>query len=228
MSKILITMLFAGLAGAAFAQESEVREVGTFRGIGAAEGIDVFLRHGDRESVRVEVSGNTELHHVITEVSGTYLKIHLREGRFRRNVNAKVFVTYRELDRIYASSAANVYSENVIRARDLEIGCASAASVALTIEVDEVEAEVSSAGDVELKGKANRVEFSVSSAGEIDAYDLQAGIATVNCSSAGSAKVNVLRELYAEATSGASIRFRGNPAKSRTDSRSGGSVRKSY
>lgn len=228
MSKILITLLFAGFAGTAMAQESEVREVGSFRGIRAAEGIDVFLKQGDRESVRVDVSGDTELSHVVTEVSGTYLKIHLREGRFRRNINAKVFVTYREIDRISASSAANVYSENGIKIRNLGIECASAASVVLTVEVDELKADVSSAGDVELKGSANKAEFSVSSAGEIDAYDLRVGIASVTAATAGSAKINVLKELYAEATSGANIRFRGNPAKSRTDSRSGGSVKKSY
>ena len=228
MNKILITLIFACFVGTLAAQQSEVREVGSFRGIRAAEGIDVFLKKGPHESVRVDVSGNTELSHVITEVSGTYLKIHLRDGRFRRNINAKVHVTYREIDKISASSAANVYSEDEIKTRNLEIECASAASVILTIEVDEVEAGASSAGDVELKGKANRAEFTVSSAGEIDAYDLRAGIATATGSSAGSAKIHVLKELYAEATSGASIRFRGNPAKSRTDSRSGGSVKKSY
>lgn len=228
MSKILITLVFAGFVGTLAAQQSEVREVGSFRGIRAAEGIDVFLDRGERESVRVDVSGNTELSHVVTEVSGTYLKIHLREGRFRRNINAKVYVTYREIDRISASSAANVYSEDVIRTRNLAVECASAASIVLAVDVDEIETDVSSAGDAELKGKANKAEFTVSSAGEIDAYDLKAGVATVNGSSAGSAKIHVLNELYAEATSGASIRFRGNPAKSRTDSRSGGSVKKSY
>ncbi len=228
MNRILTTLILAGFVGTVVAQQSEVREVGAFQGIRAAEGIDVFLKKGDRESVRVEVDGNTELSHVVTEVAGTYLKIHLRDGRFRRNVNAKVFVTYREINRISASSASNVYSEDAIKTRNLTVECASAASVELSVDVDDIKADASSAGDLELKGKANRAEFAVSSAGEIDAYDLQAGIISVTGSSAGTAKIHVLNELYAEATSGASIRFRGNPAKSRTDSRSGGSVKKSY
>lgn len=228
MNRILTTLIFAGFVGTVVAQQSEVREVGAFQGIRAAEGIDVFLKKGDRESVRVEVDGNTQLSHVVTEVAGTYLKIHLRDGRFRRNVNAKVFVTYREVNKISASSASNVYSEDAIKTRNLAIECASAASVELSVDVDAVKADASSAGDLELKGKANRAEFAVSSAGEIDAYDLRAGVVSVTGSSAGTAKVHVLNELYAEATSGASIRFRGNPTKSRTDSRSGGSVKKSY
>jgi hypothetical protein len=40
-------------------------------------------------------------------------------------------------------------------------------------------------------------------------------------------KVSVVSELIAHASSGGSIRFRGNPNKSITDSSSGGSVKKS-
>ncbi|HEX7015872.1 MAG TPA: head GIN domain-containing protein [Cyclobacteriaceae bacterium] len=228
MNRILVTLVFVVLAFAAHGQQSEVRDVGSFRGIRAAEGIDVYLQKGDKESVRVEVGGTTELSHVVTEVSGDYLRIHLREGRFRRNVNARVFVTYRDINKISASSAANVYTEGVLQTKNLEIECASAASVELHLEVDELEVEVSSAGDVDLEGKAGKGDFSVSSAGEIDAYDIQVDILSVEASTAGSAKVHVVKELNARASTAANIRFRGNPTKSRTDSNTGGSVKKSY
>jgi hypothetical protein len=228
MNRILVTLVFFVSALAAHGQQSEVREVGSFRGIRAAEGIDVYLRKGDKESVRVEVGGDTELSHVVTEVSGDYLRIHLREGRFRRNVNARVFVTYRDINRISASSAANVYTEGVLQARTLEIECASAGSVELNVDIGELEVRVSSAGDVELEGKAGKGDFEVSSAGEIDAYDLSVDILSVEASTAGSAKVNVVKELNATASTAANIRFRGNPTKSRTDSSTGGSVKKSY
>jgi hypothetical protein len=68
----------------------------------------------------------------------------------------------------------------------------------------------------------------VESAAELEAYDLTSEIVRVSAASGGSAKVSVLNELNADASSGADIRFKGNPSKSRTDSSSGGSVRKSY
>jgi hypothetical protein len=49
----------------------------------------------------------------------------------------------------------------------------------------------------------------------------------VEASSAGSVKVSASEELDAHASSGGSIRYRGNPDKSVTNSSSGGSVRKS-
>src|SRR5690606_7387135 len=67
-----------------------------------------------------------------------------------------------------------------------------------------------------------------SSAGEIDAYDLQVDVLSVEASTAASAKVHVVKELEARASTAGNIRFRGNPTKSRTDSSTGASVKKSY
>src|SRR5688500_17704420 len=82
----------------ALAQETETRELGTFSGVKAAEGIDVFLKQGDKERVKVEVTG-TDASNIITEISGSYLKIHMRDGRYR-TVDAKVYVTYVKLSKL--------------------------------------------------------------------------------------------------------------------------------
>lgn len=227
MKRILLVLLI-GWAGLACAQQSEERNVGTFKGVKAAEGIDVYLKKGDQERVKVEVSGNLDVADVITEVSGSYLKIHMRETRFLRNVNVKVYVTYVSLNKLSASSAANIYAEGVLTSDDLEIGVSSAGSVELSIKVNNLEVGVSSAGDVELEGSAKSAYFDISSAGEVDAYDVQAERVIVKASSAGSAKVSVEKDFEAHASSGASIRYKGNPAKSMTNSSSGGSVKKSY
>jgi hypothetical protein len=213
---------------ATFAQQVENRKVGSFQGVGAAEGIDVFLKKGDETSVRVETEGSTTPKDIITEVSGTYLKIHVRNGAHLRNVRAKVYVNYTTLEKLSVSSAANVYSQDVIQSPSFEIGCSSAGNAELEIQVGKLEVNVSSAGEVTLKGKTKEARIEVSSAGELDAYDLNAEIVHVSGSSGGSAKVSVSNELDADASSGADIRFKGNPSKSRTDSSSGGSVRKSY
>ncbi|MGE0589314.1 MAG: DUF2807 domain-containing protein, partial [Cyclobacteriaceae bacterium] len=89
------------------AQQSEVRSVGSFNGVKAAEAVDVYLKKGDKESVRVEVSG-TSLSDVITEVSGSYLRIHMASGNFRK-ISVKAYVTYVSLEKVYASSASNVF-----------------------------------------------------------------------------------------------------------------------
>jgi len=163
---------------------------------------------------------------VLTEVSGSYLKIHMLKGSYK-NANVKVYVTYVDLNKISASSASNVFSDGTIRSSTLDISVSSAASVELSIDAESSMLEASSAGDALIEGKVKELEVEASSAGEIDAYELESEIVNASASSAGSIKVNVTRQLDAHASSGGSIRYRGSPAKTNTGSSSGGSVKKS-
>jgi hypothetical protein len=219
----LIALSFILITG--FSQESQVRSVGSFTGVKVGEAIDVYLKKGDKESVRVEVSG-TSASNVLTEVSGSYLKIHMKEGSYR-NRNVKVYVTYVSIEKIRASSAANVFSEGTIRSNSMEISASSAATIEISIDAGFATIDASSAGDVVLEGKAKTLEIDVSSAGDVDAYSLESESVRANASSAGSAKISVSKELNAQASSGGSIRYRGSPAKTNTNSSSGGSVKKS-
>lgn len=225
MNRLLIIALLALTSVAAQAQKSETRSVGSFSGIKAAEGVDVYLKKGDKESLRVEVSG-VDLRDVLTEVSGSYLKIHMEDGNYR-NKTVKVYVTYVEVNKLSASSAANIFSENVLKTKSLSVSASSAGTVDIQVDVDSFEATASSAGDVQVKGTAKSVDITASSAGEVDAYELEAEQVSVGVSSAGSAKVHATKSIEARASSGGSIRYRGNPERSNTHSSSGGSVKKS-
>jgi hypothetical protein len=225
MKKISALIIAACLTTTAYSQQSQTREVGSFSGVKAAEGIDVYLKKGDKEAVEVVVDG-TDPSNIITEVSGSYLKVHRREGRYR-NIDAKVYVTYVNLDKLSASSAGNIFSEGTIEARTMEISVSSAGSVEVTLDAGSVEVSSSSAGDVELKGKVRSLSAEASSAGEIDAYDLEADEVEAVAASAGSVKLSVKESLEARASTAGSIRYRGNPDRSNTNSSSGGSVKKS-
>jgi hypothetical protein len=224
MKKFLIVFL-ASITSAVFAQETETRNLASFTGVKVSEGVSVYLKKGDKESARVEVTG-TSVSNVITEISGTYLKVHMRDGNYR-NANAKVYVTYVSVEKLYASSAGNLYAAETLKGNNMEIDASSAGTIEAVVDAGRLEASASSAGDVELKGKARNVIIEASSAGEVDAYDLEADDAEVEASSAGAVKISVKSGLDARASSGGSIRYRGNPDKSNTTSSSGGSVKKS-
>jgi hypothetical protein len=218
-----VAIVFTSLS--VLSQDSENRSVGSFNGIKVGQGIDVYLKKGDKESVRVVTSG-IRLEQVQTDVSGSYLKISLRDGNNRGRIDVKVYVTYVNLEKIAASSAANIYSSGTIKADNLQISASSAANVEVSLEANRLDISTSSAGQVEVQGRSRKVTMDVSSAGQIDAYDLEAEEIEVEASSAGSAKVSVASSLEANASSGGSIRYRGNPARSITKSSSGGSVKK--
>ena len=221
---LIIALIFPVLE--CFSQESQTRTIGSFSGVKVTEGIHVNLKKGDKESVRVEVTG-TPIDNVITEISGSYLRVHMRDGNYRGKVDAKVYVTYVKVDKLSASSAGSIFSEGTIEADDMEVSVSSAGSIEITVNAESVETSASSAGEIELQGKTRSLDIDASSAGQIDAYDLEARKVSAQASSAGSLKVNVTEDLDAHASSGGSIRFHGNPSKSNTKSSSGGSVKKS-
>ncbi|MEM6641537.1 MAG: head GIN domain-containing protein [Bacteroidota bacterium] len=247
----LITVLGILVAAAAFAQE-ETRDLRSFSTISASEGIDVFLLKGTDESARVVInSGNIELDDVLTEVSGSRLKIHLDDGKGwtkRKNIDVEVFVKYKSLEGLRASSAASISAENAIDAngdfeidvssagdieveinnvQELDIEASSAGDARLVVEAEEIDAGISSAGGIEISGYATTQEIDASSSGDYEGFDLKSKEVDASASSGGSVEVNVNDRLRARASSGGSVRYRGEPTNVNSDSSSGGSVKKS-
>ena len=224
MKKFLIVFL-ACISSAVFAQQTETRSLGSFTAVRVSEGVSVILKKGDKESAKVEVTGGSASA-VLTEISGNYLKVHMSEGN-HRNLNAKVYVTYVSLQKLFASTAGSIYASEVIKTDNMEIDASTAGTIEVMVDAGRLEAGASSAGEIEAKGQAKIVVASSSTAGEVNANDLQADEAELEASTGGSIKISVKSKIEARASSGGTIRYRGNPDKSNTTSSSGGSVKKS-
>jgi len=206
------------------AQRKETRSLSSFSSISVGEAINVEITPGDKEEAIVEVDG-TRLENVITEVYGDRLKIKMERGNWR-NVDVYVYVTYKSIDEIDVSSAADLVTNGVLKSDQLEVEVSSAGDVKLDIDVDELEVRVSSAGDLSIAGRAREQYVKVSSSGDYDGYDLESELAEVDASSSGDARLNVSDKLEADASSSGSVYYKGNPTKVYADSSSGGRVRK--
>jgi len=209
------------------AQQTEVRSLGSFKGIKVSQAIDAYLKKGDKESARVEVTGGSTSD-VVTTVEGSSLRIKMKDGRnFWNKINVKVYVTYVNLEKISASSASSVFSDGVIKTDHIDISASSAANVEVSLDAMSSMVDTSSAGEVVLEGKSPKLEVEASSAGDVDAYKLESETVVANVASGGEAKISVSKDLEAHASSGGDIRYRGNPSRTNTHSSSGGSVKKS-
>jgi len=198
------------------AQKSETRKIGAFKGVKVSQAIDLYLKKADKESAKVMITGG-DLEDVITEVDGTTLRVKMRDTRgFFSKVDVKVYVTYVNLEKISASSASSVFSEGIIKANNMDVGVSSAANVEIAVDAASMMVDVSSAGEVVLEGKSPNLEV------EVESETVKA-----SASSGGDAKISVSKDLEAHASSGADIRYRGNPSRTNTHSSSGGSVKKS-
>ena len=225
MKKLLVG-LFALTVNILWAQQSEVRSLNSFKAVKASQAIDVYLKKGDKESARVEASG-VDLNDVATDVEGSSLRVRLKDNHSWKKINVKVYVTYVSLEKIAVTSAASVFSEGAIKSNRMDISASSAGSVEVNLECTSVTVDTSSAGEVVVEGKTTRLQLEASSAGNVDAYNLEAESVNAEVHSAGSAKISVAKELEASASSGGTIKYRGNPSRTNTHSSSGGSVKKS-
>lgn len=222
MKRIAVLVLITVFGTSVFAQKTATRKLEKFTAISASEGIDVTLVKGSSYEAKITASG-IEMEDVLTEVSGGRLKIHL-DGGNHRNIDVNVEVTFVSLNEIKASSAADIKSSSVIEADMLEIDASSAADIDLKIKVKELHVDASSSADITLSGTADKQNIDISSAADYKAFELVSKEGDISASSAADANVNVTESLYASASSGASVRYKGNPDKVKEHSSSGGDV----
>lgn len=224
MKKLPFSLIICLITVVSWAQSKETRELSPFSKISVGQAIKVHVEKGAKESCVIETEG-IDTRDVLTEVGGRTLKIRLDRNR-RKNINVVVHLTYKDINGISISSAAQVYSKGPIQSDELEIDVSSAGNGELDIEVDELEIEVSSSGKLTIVGTARYQDIDISSAGHLDAYDLKCEEVSVSVSSAGKAKVQASKRIDARANSAGSIRYKGNPDKTYARANSGGAIKR--
>ena len=194
-----------------------------FTEIKVSQGIEVSLTMGKETSLSLEADEN--LHDlIITEVEDGVLNIY-SEDNIWKSTSRKIYLTAKEIDKIKASSGAEVISENTIRADDFEVNLSSGSSVRLMLNVSDLSCDTSSGSSARLKGVAGNFIANSSSGSNIKAKELAVKTCNADVSSGASIKVNVSDDLDAEASSGGNIKYIGNPKTVNKNSSSGGSIR---
>lgn len=230
MKKILFSLFVLTLltaSSAAFAEKTETRNVGkNFNGIDVSSGIDLFIRLGDTEEVKI-VADDDIIDKIITEVEGGVLKIYVKQNNWFNwsgNEKRKAYVTIKELKQVHASAGSDVKSENTLKGDDLEVSASSGSDLTLDVIYKNLKVDTSSGSDAKLSGKVKYLTASSSSGSDLDAGNLESVICKVNVSSGSDATVNVSEELDASASSGGDIDYYGNPSVKNIDESSGGDV----
>jgi hypothetical protein len=201
---------------------SENRRTESFTSIHVSSGIDVYLRQGDNESVKVEADENLQ-EYILTEVRGGSLHVYT-EANIREAERKRVYVTMKNITSIRTSSAGDVKGESKIKCDRLKLSASSAGNINLDVTANEINVDISSSGDITLGGKTDFLEADLSSAGDLNAYDMEAKEANISASSAGDADVFVTDKITARASSAGDINYRGNPKYIDAHSSSAGGV----
>lgn len=207
------------------AQETFQKSLSAFNKLRVDGPVDVRLVKGAGYSVKVETKGFPS-GKVDIDVTAKALLIELEGSVFRNNSKVDVWVTYKDLDQIEATGAANIYGTGVVDSESLELEASTAATIEIESETDQLTIQAATAGQIIVSGKTRLLDLQVSTSANIDAYRLVADEVKAEVRTAASAKVNVLKEIEAEVSTAGSLRYRGTPNRSNLQSATGGGIRK--
>ncbi|MFH1127035.1 MAG: DUF2807 domain-containing protein [archaeon] len=201
---------------------SVTRELVDFRSVSASSGVNVYLSKGAEARARVEADDNI-IGSVKTVAAGGKLEIYLDSCvRDARPVN--VYVTFQDVDRLTASSAAKVTGESEITADEIELEASSSGDIDVDVDASTVKAGASSAGKITVSGSADLIDATASSSGIVNAMELFSKDAEAEASSAGVVQVRVSEKLKAGASSAGKVQYKGSPKQVERAESSGGVV----
>jgi Putative auto-transporter adhesin, head GIN domain len=200
---------------------SQKRNVGNFKGLSAATSIDVDVIIGSNYEVTVEADDNV-IDYVKTEVVGGTLKVRYAENTSLRNATVTVHVTVPTLEKLSASSSANITVDGVLtNTQKIEFDASSSADIRATVDAPQIDADANSSARISLKGKTQNFKAEVSSSADIDAESLLSENTTAAASSSGTAHVHASVKLDGKANSSGTIKYRGGATVTKSESSSG-------
>jgi hypothetical protein len=222
--KHLIILLFAGLISFQInAQMKETRKLPSFNQLSVSQSIEVELVKGNEERAEI-TSDEVDLEDILTEVSGSKLKIHLDGWNRNWRGSIKIRLTYRELEGVSVGSSARVTAEETINATSFYADASSSGRMSLAVNCSDLEVDVSSSGRVTLRGRANSQEIDGSSSGYYDGFELESEKVRADVSSSGKVNVSVTKELTADVSSSGRVTYKGTPDRLIADQNSSGKV----
>ncbi len=213
-----------------FGQTKQIRTVGDFSGISAASGIKVEITQGSENSVVVSSSKDELVNKIKTEVDkGGLLKIYYEyeKGMWKRakNLQLNAYVTFKSVEKLMVSSGAQLITMNTVSAANLALTASSGGACTGTVKATDARIDVSSGGVIKLSGSSTNTKIDGSSGGSFKGKDFATENCTADVSSGGDIRITISKTLVANASSGGSILYKGDPIVDKKTS-SGGNVGK--
>ncbi|GAB1856467.1 head GIN domain-containing protein [Flavobacteriaceae bacterium MHTCC 0001] len=169
---------------------SEERVLARFIEVNVANDIEVIIKQGPEQSVKVTTSDNI-INNVTTSVNNGRLTARLT-GNIRRLDVLKLEITIPAITR-------------------LELSADSFGSCTGFENLDTFRLNVSSDASIKLSGSANSMNIDASSDGKIEAFDFITNKCNVNCSSDASIAITCTNALSGSVSSDGVVFYKGNP-----------------
>ena len=238
MKKVFLSLLLVAAAGiASWAQKTvnepnaEKRTVSGFHGIDVGTGIELTLTHGNTEEVAVSASTVEFRDRIVTKVENGILKIHYETktgsiNKKNETKSLKAYVSYKTLDKLHASTGAEVEITGVLQASSLDMKANTGAEISGKVDIGTLTVDQSTGSRVTLTGKADKLEADGSTGSRFTGEDMNTSNSEVRVSTGAKVSVNADKELQVKASTGGIVRYKGNAGIREIKTHTGGVVSK--
>ncbi|GAA4396410.1 hypothetical protein GCM10023187_04520 [Nibrella viscosa] len=142
---------------------------------------------------------------------GKMLKLGSRFGFWRRQRDLFLTITTPELKELDVSGACTVQLNGFTKQQTMDLNISGACNINYEGDAEQLTADVSGASRLTLVGHGARLSADITGASQLQAFDYQVEEANIDVTGACSARLHVLRQLWAEATGASKIQYRGDP-----------------
>jgi len=192
---------------------AQPRNVSGFHAIEVSSAIDLYLSQSDNEAVAVSARDTKYRDRIRTEVKDGVLKIWYDNEGWRwdsGNRKLKAYVSFKTLDKLFASGASDVYVDGAITGTKLEIRLSGASDFKGAVKLSELRIDQSGASDVSINGSVAIVSIDASGASDVKGYDLVTDSCSVKASGASDIRISVNKELNAHVSGASSVHYKGD------------------
>jgi hypothetical protein len=186
---------------------SQKRELSSFQGITIKGSMDVVVRQGSTQEVRVVAEDNI-VPLITTSIENNVLIIDNNKC-FNSHVGAKVYVTIPTITSLQINGSGSFTGESEINGESLRLGIEGSGNINLNVAEANLVAMIDGSGDITLKGTARQATFDVGGSGNIMASELSADACTATISGSGDCYLNVAKSLRATISGSGDIVYSG-------------------
>ena len=219
---ILMLVMAAFVTSGAGAQGVQPRNVPDFNGVKVFGNIQVTLRQGNRQSVKVRARG-VDISNVNTFVENGLLKIKMQEGIYNK-IDVRVDVVYKRLHEIAATGSGEIFVESLIAQDNFYVDVTSGGYARVRVDTQSLEINLHSGGKLEISGRAKNQQAKVVSGANLLAYDLESDNVVIKANTGGTAEVHAKASITGSASTGGNVRYKGNPRMENIKGNLGGNI----
>ncbi len=203
---------------------SEDRYVKNFNGVASSGFVNVVIKLGDVESLRLE-GDPSAIADLITEVKGNVLNIKPKTKVYWNNrfKNAKVtaYITAKRLTNATMSGSGDMRIENSLNNQNFTATVSGSGSIRAKGSFNSFVGVISGSGTIKCSGKSDQANLTISGSGKFSGNDFTAGSASSVISGSGNINMGVNNSLKAVINGSGSFYYTGNPTVEKTTIGSG-------